>query len=531
MPPSIKDEIKQKSKQAIIIGAGPAGLTAAYELLTKTDIKPIILEKSSQVGGLAKTINSQGWRFDLGPHRFFSKSPLINKLWEDILPRQGFPTAEDKILERIIKVSEKPGAPDPEKVDRVMLFKNRLTRIIHNQKFFDYPLRLSLPNLKNLGFKKIFKIIISYLFARLFPCRPEISLEDFFINRFGRELYTTFFQSYTEKVWGTKCQDMPKSWGEQRIKGLSVSKVIKEAIKKNLLPGYHSHETSLIDSFLYPKFGAGQMYETLAEIIRQKGGEIKLNSRVTKLTTTEEKIISLESQQTSTGATETYQGDYFFSSSSLQDLIGSWPTAPVEIKKAAAQLQYRDLILVTLVYKQLQKKNQTNLKTKNQLIPDNWLYVQEKNVKIGRLSILNNFSPWLLKESDKVLISAEYFCTQGDELWQMTEENLIALAKQELKIIGLATPDDFITGSLYRQRQAYPVYSAADSDLPKIQKYLNSFANLFLIGRNGLHRYNNMDHSMLTAMTAVNNIITGQKDKTNIWQINTENDYQEIAKS
>jgi protoporphyrinogen oxidase len=494
----IKDD-NEAEKFAIIVGAGPAGLTAAYELLTKTNIKPIILEKCSQVGGISKTVDYKGWRFDIGPHRFFTKSPLVSALWKKMLPEES---------------------GDFLRIDR-------LTRIYYHGKFFDYPVNYSWQNLKNLGPVKIRKIIFSYLSARLKPIRPEISLEDFFINRFGKELYYTFFQSYTKKIWGMDCDAIPKSWGAQRIKSLSLYGTLKESLIKNFSANYQTQETSLINNFLYPKFGAGQMYEAMADAITKKGGIIKLNTNIKEIKVKDNKVISLVATNLTNQKTETYCGDYYFSSQALNDLIAKTDTAAPEIKEISAGLVYRNLILVALIYKNLNLNNQTKKTTNDSLISDNWIYIQDEGVKMGRLDIFNNFSPSLLKESDKVWLGAEYFCSAGDEFWTASDEDLLSLAKKELHKIGIASENNFLDGTVYRQAQAYPAYFGTYNRLGELKNYLNKISNLFLIGRNGLHRYNNMDHSILSAITAVNNIITNRTDKNNIWEINSEDQYHE----
>ncbi len=490
---------EKKEKYAIIIGAGPAGLTAAYELLAKTDIKPIILERDSQVGGISKTINYKGWRFDVGPHRFFTKSPVVSALWERILPK-----AKGEFLD-----------------------VKRLTRIHYQDNFFDYPIKLSLKNLKKLGLKKIGRIISGYISVRLKPIKPEISLEDFFINRFGRELYLTFFKSYTEKIWGEDCAQIPKSWGAQRIKNLSIKKIITEYFKKTLGFNYHSRETSLIDSFSYPKFGAGQMYEKMAAIITERGGQIILNSDVLALKVEGNKLISVNTWNPLTQEINNYSGNYYFSTQALQELIAKTETAPLEIKELAAGLVYRNLILVALIYDKLNISSRPNKRNSSTLITDNWIYIHDEGVKIGRLDIFNNFSASLLKEEDKILLGAEYFCSAEDALWQASDETLINLAKDELERIGIAQKTDFCDGTVHRQSQAYPAYFGTYNRFAELKNYLDSISNLYLIGRNGQHRYNNMDHSILSALTAVDNIVRGQKDKSNIWAVNTEDDYHE----
>lgn len=522
---NIKKPETRKEKTAIIMGAGPAGLTAAYEFVTKTNIKPIIIEAENIVGGISKTIDFKGWRFDIGPHRFFSKSPVIINLWEELLPLQGKLTQEDINLNRIITLSNKVGAPDPEETDRVMLAKNRFTRIYHNHKLFDYPVRLDFKNLKNIDFLIILKIISDYLAVKIKPIKPEKNLEDFFINRFGKKLYQMFFQDYTEKVWGVACQKIPKDWGEQRIKQLSISKILSEVVKNIIQPRRSTQETSLINKFFYPKFGSGQIYEIMAKIIQQKGGIIKTGSRITAIKTTNNSVVEIETNNSQ--QSEKYIGDYFLSSLPIKNLIGMIDSAPSEIKTIASGLLYRDFILVAVLYKELKIKNETKIKTINNLIPDNWIYIQEKNVKIGRLDIINNFSPWLLKDKNYVWLGAEYFCNEGDALWNMTDEKLIELAQSELSQMGIAEKNDLIDGTVYRQAKAYPAYLGTYDRFKEVKTYLNSINNLYSIGRNGQHRYNNMDHSMLTAIKAVDNIIKGGHEKNEIWEVNAEEEYHE----
>jgi protoporphyrinogen oxidase len=518
---------KNNKKIAIIIGAGPAGLTAAYELLAKTDIKPIIIESDKQVGGIAKTINYNGWRFDIGPHRFFSKNLEVSKIWEETLPLQGTPTKEDLELNRKVKLSNKFEAPNPEKTNKVSLSKNRLTRIYHQRKFFDYPIKLTLSNLYKIGVLKIVKIIVDYFWVKIKPIEPEVNLEDFFTNRFGRALYLKFFKDYTEKVWGVSCQKIPKSWGAQRIKKLSVSKVISESVKNIFKPKRESKETSLINHFIYPKLGAGQMYEEMAKIIKEKGGIIKKEEKVILISLENNYIKYLTTKNNETGLITKYTGDYFFSSLAIKNLIKMTDKAPLEIKNIAKNLRYRDLILIIMVYNKLELKNKTKIKTKNNIIPDNWIYIQEKNIKMGRLDIFNNFSSWLLKDRNKILIAAEYFCNKGDLLWNSPDKQLIKMCQQEFKEAKIAKEKEFIQGFVHRQEKAYPAYLGSYDKFENIKKYLNSINNLYSIGRNGQHRYNNMDHSMLTAIKAVENIISNNKNKENIWEVNSEEEYHE----
>ncbi|MGI6373896.1 MAG: NAD(P)/FAD-dependent oxidoreductase [Patescibacteria group bacterium] len=490
--------MKKFDKIAIISGAGPAGLTAAYELL-KINIKPIILEKDSQVGGISKTVNRDDWLFDIGSHRFFTKSPAVAKLWEEVLPVA------------------------PEK----MLVVNRLSRIYYNKKLFNYPVTLSFQTLKSLGFLKSLKIFFSYLRAKISPIKNEESLEDFFINRFGRELYQTFFKNYTEKVWGIPCQEIPKDWGAQRVKGLSLSKVITSSLKSMFKVKDQSKETSLIDSFFFPSYGAGQIYEEMAKRVIDQGGEIIFNTTVKDYHSDSVKVKSVTAFNSLTQETSTYSGDYFFSSQPISSLTAGFENMPADLRKIGAELSYRSLILVPLVYDKLLLSSKHQSINTPGLIADNWLYIQEDGVKMGRISIFNNFSPKMLKDPNKVLIATEFFCDEDDEFWLTAEDKIISLAKRELAEMGIANDSDFRTGFVWKQEKAYPSYFGSYRELDKIKNYLNNFDNLFLIGRNGQHRYNNMDHSILSAITAVGNIKNNIKDKSNVWNVNTESEYHE----
>ncbi len=519
-------------KKAIIIGAGPAGLTAAYELLTKTDIKPIILEQSSDIGGISKTVDYKGNKIDIGGHRFFSKSDLIMDWWENILPEQGYPALDDKILNRKKNYSKKPNAPDPEKTDLVMLIRNRLSRIFFERHFFDYPITLSKTTIKNLGLLRMTNIGLSYLKASLFPIKPEKNLEDFFINRFGKTLYETFFKDYTEKVWGVPCTEIKPEWGAQRIKGLSVTKTVLHAISKMFYlkndVKTKKVETSLIENFWYPKFGPGQMWNRVAEIITEKGGEIYLNHPVKKIFCENGKVKKVSCYQDKKDVHIDFGGDYFFSSMPIKNLINSFECEVTsQIKNIANGLVYRDFITVGLLLSDIKIKNHTSQKTINNIIPDNWIYIQEKDVKVGRLQIFNNWSPYMVKNLNNVWIGMEYFCTEGDVLWQKSDIEMKKFAIDEMVKLGFIEKNYVLDSVVIKMPKTYPAYFGTYDKFDVITNFTNKIENLFLIGRNGMHRYNNQDHSMLTAITAVQNIITNRKDKSNIWSVNTENEYHE----
>ena len=523
-------------KMAVIIGAGPAGLTAAYELLTRSDIKPIIYEMDDCVGGISRTIKSKGNRIDIGPHRFFSKSDRVMNFWLNVLPLQGAPAKDDILLDRTIPLSTAPNAPDPEKEDKVFLYKNRITRIFFLRKFFDYPIALNIGALKNLGLLRILKIGISYILIKFWPRKEEKSLEDFFTNRFGKELYETFFKDYTEKVWGVSCDQIPADWGAQRVKGLSIASVIIHALKM-MLPkkkksiSQKKTETSLIERFLYPKLGAGQMYEEIAQKVIEMGGVIHLSHKVSGVQTNGKKIIGVQVTNVKTGNIENIAGDYFFSTMPIKELINDFDQGVTrEVKAIADGLVYRDYILVGLLLKSMKLKNKTKNKTLYDIIPDNWIYVQEREVKMGRLDFINNFSLYMLQDQNLIWLGAEYFCNEGDLLWIKSDREMADFAIEELISMDMINRNEVLDFAVIRMFKTYPAYFGTYDKFDVIKAFINEYENLFLIGRNGMHKYNNMDHSILTAMTSVDNIINGIKDKENIWNINTEEEYHERKK-
>lgn len=521
-------------KRAIIIGAGPAGLTAAYELLEKSDIEPIIIEMSDCVGGISRTINYKGNRMDIGGHRFFSKFDVVMDWWLKILPLEQPALKKEPLVityhNQVKEVSSEPLLETESNLKRgkVMLVRNRLSRIFYLKKFFDYPISLNFKTIKNLGFSKTFKILFSYLKARALPIKEEKSLEDFMINRFGNELYNTFFKDYTEKVWGIECSKISAEWGKQRIKGISISKVLADAInrliqsQKNEDFKQKGKETSLIEKFLYPKHGPGELWEEVARIVTEKGGKIIYNHELKDIFHTNGAISCVVAENTETKEKMWFEGDYFISTMPVKDLIkGFSPKAPDEIYNIASGLLYRDFITVGLLLDKLTVKEKTGT------IQDNWIYIQEKEVKLGRLQVFNNWSPYMVADPTKVWLGLEYFCNEGDELWNKTEEDFLQFAIKELESIGIIDAKDVKDGIVVKVPKTYPAYFGAYNHFDKVKDYVNQFPNLFLIGRNGMHKYNNQDHSMLTAMAAVNNIINGITDKQNIWEINTEQEYHE----
>jgi protoporphyrinogen oxidase len=526
------DRNAMTKKRAIIIGAGPAGLTAAFELLEKTDILPIVFEMSGDIGGISKTVNYKGNRIDIGGHRFFSKSDRVMQWWLERMPVQGFPARDDLILDRKVPLSTREGAPDPEKEDRVFLVRNRLSRIFFLRKFFDYPVALNRDTVSNLGMTRMVKIALSYLKARLFQIRPEKNLEDFFINRFGKELYGTFFRDYTEKVWGVPCTAIKQEWGAQRIKGLSITTALLHAarrmIRRDNTLTQKDTETSLIEQFLYPKFGPGQLWEEVAKKIVEQGGELHLNCEVTKLACLNGRIQSVQARNASTGEIIEQSGDYVISTMPVSELISALDAdMPDRVRQTANGLMYRDFMTVGLLLKKLKIKNTTRHKSLHDILPDNWIYIQERDVRIGRLQIFNNWSPYLAHDPETVWIGLEYFCTEGDLLWSKTDDDFAAFAINELATIDIIDRNAVIDSCVLRVKKAYPAYFGSYDDFHVIKEFTDKIENLFLIGRNGMHRYNNADHSMLTAMVAVENIINRTTEKSNIWAVNTEEEYHE----
>ncbi len=520
-------------KKAIIIGAGPAGLTAAYELLKFTDIKPIIFEMSSDIGGISKTVSYKGNRIDIGGHRFFSKSGRVMDWWQNIMPLQGKPAYDDIILKRKLPIPVENSENDPEKKDRVMLIRSRLSRIFFLRSFFDYPISLKLKTFKNLGIVRIAKIGISFVWINLKPIKDEKNLEDFLINRFGTELYNTFFKDYTEKVWGVPCEEIPADWGSQRIKGLSITKTLIHAVKTIFASDksidQKNTETSLIEQFLYPKLGPGQLWEEVARLVKKNGGEIHMQHEAVGIEVTSKSIKLLTVRNHNNGEEITQQCDYLFSTMPIKDLIGRMtPTeVPDKVKNIANGLVYRDFITVGLLLKKLQITNDTKNKTLNNIVPDNWIYIQESDVKIGRLQIFNNWSPYMVADRDNVWIGLEYFCQEGDELWSKPDPKFIEFAIDELEKIDIISKKDVIDSTILRVPKTYPAYFGTYDQFDELRAFTDGLENLFMIGRNGMHRYNNADHSMLTAMVAVENIQQGITTKRNIWEVNTEQEYHE----
>lgn len=515
-------------KKALIIGAGPAGLTAAYELLTKAnDIEVTVLEESDAFGGISKTVNYKGNRMDMGGHRFFSKIPEVNAWWDQMLPMQGAPTYDDIVLKREMPIEK--GGPDPEKEDRVMLTRHRVSRIYFDAKFYDYPISLKLETLKNMGFVNTMKVGFSYLHAMIHKL-PEDNLENFYINRFGRKLYSMFFEYYTENLWGRHPSEIDASWGAQRVKGLSIVAIIKDVFGKIFKKKNRKVETSLIEQFKYPKLGPGQLWDVTAEEVMKKGGTILKNAKVTKIHKDENnKLTGLTYEKD--GQEFELTGDYIISSMPVRDLVGGMNDVPAEPARIAAGLPYRDYMTLGVLVPKINLVNKTNIKTISNIVPDCWVYVQDRNVKVGRFQIYNNWSPYMIKDLEHtVWIGLEYFVNEGDEYWQMTEEEFAKLGIEEMIKLGLiSSKDEVLDVHMEKVKKAYPAYFDTYDEMDQLVEYLSSIENLYCVGRNGQHRYNNIDHSMVTSFETVKNILSGTKDKKNIWSVNTEQEYHEAA--
>ena len=569
-----------QNKKALIIGAGPAGLTAGLEFLRRSDVKPVLLEASADIGGISRTVKYKGYRMDIGGHRFFSKSDRVMQWWLDLMPpvdagEDGGPTGvnisyqgktrtldvpvstpEPPLrgmgpLETIVTDTDETGPADephpsahghtatvvthgPENPDLVMLIRPRKSRIYFLRRFFDYPIALNGATLGNLGPARTVKIGVSYMASRIRQIKPEKSLQDFLINRFGRQLYLTFFKSYTEKVWGTPCETISAEWGAQRIKGLSLTTAVKHFVKKSFSKptpkgdlAQKGTDTSLIERFLYPKFGPGQLWEHAADLVLQKGGEIKMQTRVERIHCEGNRVLWVESVNAA-GERQRHDGDYFFSTMPMRELIDCMTFAdgtdgvPADVREIAAGLQYRDFITVGLLADRLKVKE-----TDGGLLKDTWIYIQEPDVLLGRLQIFNNWSPHLLQDPSKVWIGLEYFCYDTDPIWAMPDDELKTFAIGEVEKIGILDASAVSDAHVERVPKTYPAYFGTYDRFDELRAFTDRFENLFLVGRNGMHKYNNQDHSMLTAMTAVDNILAGNMDKASLWNINTEQDYHE----
>lgn len=467
-----------KQLKVVVMGAGPAGLTAAYEL-SKYNVDTVVLEKDDVVGGLSRTVSYKGYHFDIGGHRFFTKVQAVADMWHDVL-KDDF------------------------------LLRDRASRILYNKKLFHYPLR-PINALLGLGIGTGVLVLLSYAYARLFPTKNEMTFEQWICNRFGKRLYKIFFKTYTEKVWGIPCSEISAEWAAQRIKGLSLSSALKNALigarvrsKSDVIP-------TLIDSFRYPKLGPGMMWEKVADTVQEQGNQLRTGD-VTKILWSGHEVEAVEVNMD--GSTHTVEGTHFISSIPIRELIHKLaPAPPSEVLQAATQLKYRDFITVALIV------------NRDDLFPDNWIYIHDPSVRVGRVQNFKNWSPHMVPDPNKTCIGLEYFCFENDGIWTMPDEQLIALARNEVQALGLVQESDVEDGTVVRMPKAYPVYDDSyAASLMAIRRFLERIGNIQLIGRNGMHKYNNQDHSMLTAMLAADNILGADND---LWAVNAEQDYHE----
>lgn len=468
----------QPVQHVVIIGAGPAGLTAAYQL-AKRGLGSTVLEKDSVVGGISRTATHRGFCFDIGGHRFFTKVSAVERMWREVLPAADF------------------------------LHRPRMSRIYYRGKFFHYPLKAA-NAVAGLGLWNSALIFLSYLQARCFPLRPELTFEQWVTNRFGARLYRTFFKTYTEKVWGMPCTEISAEWAAQRIQGLSLFTAIKSALLQRPAGGKAGAIKTLIDAFDYPRKGPGMMWEAVLAEVQRQGHEVRLNAPVERITWEPGRVTGVRtgSDQRATG------GTHFLSTMPVRELIDKLdPPPPAEVLAAARQLKYRDFLTVALIVDQAD------------LFPDNWIYVHDPGVKVGRIQNFKNWSPDMVPDPRKSCLGLEYFCFEHDGLWSMPDTELVQLAGREIVALGLARAADIEEGVVVRMPKAYPVYDSTYRDaLAVVRDFLRKLPNLQLIGRNGMHRYNNQDHSMLTAMLAVKNILGEQHD---LWQVNADQEYHE----
>jgi protoporphyrinogen oxidase len=482
--------MSDRLKKAVIVGAGPAGLTAAYELV-KAGQPVVVLESDPEyVGGISRTVNYHGYRFDIGGHRFFSKSQEVEDLWTEIL-----------------------GAD--------MLQRPRSSKIYYNHKFYSYPLK-PFEALAKLGVAESGRCLFSFFVARVHPTPNPKSFEDWVVNQFGRRLFQIFFKTYTEKVWGMSCKDISADWAAQRIKGLSLG----SAIRNGLLPKREPNERAqvvktLLDTFRYPRLGPGMMWETCARKVRNMGGEVLLGRSVTGCRFDNNTKTWTVTARTANGTTEQHRGEHVVSSMPLQELIAQLePRLPVATLQAAESLHYRDFVTVGLILRERRR------------FPDNWIYIHDPEVKVGRVQNYKSWSPEMVPDPNYCCYGLEYFCFEGDGLWTARDEDLVGLAKTELVKMGLATASDVVDGCVIRQPKAYPVYDDAYRENVEVirQSLRDHCPNLHLIGRNGMHKYNNQDHAMMTAMLTARNILAGEQ-KYDVWAVNDDGEYHEAGEA
>ncbi|WP_313207603.1 NAD(P)/FAD-dependent oxidoreductase [Stenotrophomonas sp.] len=513
------------SKHVVIIGAGPAGLTAALELIGQPDVTVTVLEADDCVGGISRTVNHNGNRIDIGGHRFFSKSDWVMQWWANLMPIEH---TGDVPLNLRYQGQAREGLPVGAAVAEggdptAMLVRNRLSRIYFNRRFFSYPLKLNADSFRNLGLGKSALFGFSYVRAQVSRIEPEASLEDFLINRFGQRLYRQFFKEYTEKVWGVPCNQISAEWGAQRIKSLSITKAVFHAMRGMLGLNGKVAQTSLIENFLYPKHGPGEMWETAAQLFQARGGTLLMKHKAVGLAIEDGQVRSVTVQGPS-GEAFKLDCTHAVSTMPVRDLVAasrqSWGE---DIAAIADNLQYRDFITVGLLY---------HAKELPRALGDNWIYIQEPGVNVGRVQVFNNWSPYMVKDASMVWMGLEFFCRETDDLWKMPDAELQQLAQREMLQIGLVSAATAQDAVVIRVPKAYPGYFGdAYARFDELRTALDAVPNLFLVGRNGMHRYNNQDHSMLTAKEAADQILSGVVDKSRLWSINVDDEYHEEAKA
>lgn len=518
--------MSEQKETIVIIGAGPAGLTAAYELAIRGDYNIIVIEADKQVGGISKTVDYKGNKIDIGGHRFFSKSDWVLNWWQQFLPilndgGEILTTYQNR--QKTFKVNGFTDASKPH-----MLIRPRKSRIYYNNELLDYPIKLNLNTLFKIGFWKSISIGLSLFVSRIRPIKKEKNLEDFFINRFGKKLYETFFKEYTQKVWGKACTDISPEWGRQRVKGLSFKKIVKHYFTTLFYPmrqsfGNKEVEQTLTEYFLYPQKGPGQLWETVADQCKTLGVDIRTQQKVRSFSSQEDRISELEVFDQLNEETYSLPCDQVISTMPIKHLIAGLDKAvPEKVRDVASNLEYRDFIIVGLLLDELSLKNK-----EGKPIDDNWLYIQDTGVQVGRVQLFHNWSPKMTATADKHWIGAEFFCQMNDELWNSSNDDLIKLATKELSSIGLLESAKVLDATVVRMPKAYPSYVGSYQNFEVVKSFLNTIENLYPIGRNGTHRYNNQDHSMLTALEAVNSILDKVKKKENIWKVNAGDEYHE----
>lgn len=478
------DAVAGRPPNVVIIGAGPAGLTAAYELVARYGITSTILESDSVVGGISRTVERDGWRFDIGGHRFFTKVPEVEAFWHEILPDEDF------------------------------MMRPRMSRIYYDGKYFDYPLRIS-NVLGNLGILESIRCVLSYVWVRIRPPKDQTTLEGWIAARFGWRLYNHFFKTYNEKLWGVPTNKLPADFAAQRIKNLSFLNAVTTA----LLPKRNQKDiTSLIEEFQYPKHGPGMMWERCRDLVEAKGCKVVMNARVVDIRHDNDKAVSVVAE-TPDGAHTEYACDHVISSMPISQLLQAMdpPAAPTAVQ-AAGDLRYRDFLTVALVVPEQYS------------FPDNWIYVHSREVQVGRIQNFGSWSPYMVKEG-RTCLGLEFFVFEGDETWTKPDEELVEQGKRELDVLGLVDPSKVEAGYVVRMPKAYPFYDENyKANVARIVEWLEDCApNVHPVGRNGMHRYNNQDHSMYTAMLTVDNIATGSHH--DVWSVNVEEEYHEESSS